>query len=444
MTKIFSSEASWPLQRLTECLITALLIMIGVGCGATTPRKIQHVVIIFQENRTPDNLFHGLPNADIANFGLNSTGEVVPLTPVSLAAPYDLDHSHKAFLQMYHGGKMDGGDQVRCVGICGSNPQFKYVSPSEVAPYLQMAEQYTFADRMFQTNQGPSFPAHQYIIAGTSAPSADTSFFAAENPGGPTPSGMKSYLESDCAGIRQLVALIGPGGDESRLAVPCFEHRTLMDLLNLRNISWRYYTTGVDWENVLWTAPNAIRHLRFGSSWKNVIPSSSRVLIDIANHDLPAVSWVIPAGQNSDHARANFGTGPSWVTAVVNAIGNSPYWDDTAIFISWDDWGGWYDHVAPPVYNYYEFGFRVPLIVVSPYAKAHYVSHKQHDFGSILRFVEENFYLTTLGYADSRADDLSDCFDFQQQPLPFHSIQAPLSSRHFVEDRTPALDPDDD
>jgi phospholipase C len=169
------------------------------------------------------------------------------------------------------------------------------------------------------------------------------------------------------------------------------------------------------------------------------------VLTDIANRQLPEVSWVIPSGANSDHASINEGAGPSWVAAIVNAIGNSPYWDNTVIFITWDDWGGWYDHVPPPqIINSYEYGFRVPLIVVSRYAKPGYISHTTHDFGSILKFVEETFNLPSLGYADARADDLSDCFNFSQKPLRFQTIAAPLNAEHFLNDRRPPTDPDND
>jgi len=440
-------------QPLSMVRQSALVLQIGVialvaagciGCADTLPRKIQHVVIIVQENRTPDNLFHGLPNADIADTGTNSLGQVIPLTPVSLTAGYDLNHTHQGFVTTYDQGKMDGADETSCSGACPENPHFKYVNPSEVAPYLQLAEQYTFADRMFQSNQGPSFPAHQYLIAGTSAPSAGSPYFVAENLDQTAPAGVESFLTSGCAGVGQTVALIGPLGSESLHVAPCFEHLTLIDLLNPASISWRYYTTGSSWENTLWTAPDAIRHLRFGPSWSNVIPCPTQVLLDIAMNQLPAVSWVIPTGQNSDHAGVNLGTGPSWVAAVVNAVGNSPYWSDTAVLITWDDWGGWYDHVVPPIYNSYEDGFRVPLIVVSPYAKAGYVSHKVHDFGSILRFVEENFRLRTLGYDDSRADDLSDCFDYSQVPLKFKTIATPISATQFLQDTSTPLDPDDD
>jgi len=423
--------------------LVVLLVMLEAACADPVGRKIRHVVIIFQENRTPDNLFQGLPNADIASAGRNSKGEIIALTPVSLTAYYDMDHTHKAFVEMYDGGKMDGADRVRCSGRCPPNPAFKYINPTEVTPYLDLARQYTFADRMFQTHQGPSFPAHQFIISGTSAPTADSPMYAAENVlGGTSPA---NFYRAGCTAPEgEFVFLIAPDGRESQRMFPCFEHETLMDLLDARHITWRYYTIGTNWENVLWTAPDAIAHLRFGTAWNNVIPSPAQVLLDIARNRLATVSWVIPSGQNSDHATATLGSGPSWVAAIVNAIGNSPYWADTAIFVTWDDWGGWYDHVPPPIYNSYEYGFRVPLIVVSPYAKAHYVSHTMHNFGSILRFIEENFYLGTLGYADSRSDNLSDCFDFDQIPLTFQTIVAPLNMDFFIEDKTPAADPDDD
>lgn len=436
-------------QRLHVVLLPLVgaFILSSLGCGDSVSRKIQHVVIIVQENRSTDNLFHGLPNADIADYGLDSAGRRIPLTSVSLKGGYDLDHSHLAFIQEYHTGRMNGGNTIACLAgpACPLNGAFRYVNPEEVKPYFQLAEQYTFADRMFQTNQGPSFPAHQFIIAGTSAPTADSDLFVATNVNGPVLPGSGSFIESGCTGpTGQSVSLISPDGGIRGSIPPCFEHSTLMDLLEPRKISWRYYTTNSSWENTLWTAPDAIRHIRFGPEWARVIPSPTQVLIDVAAGQLPAVSWVIPTGQNSDHAGVNEGTGPSWVAAVVNAIGNSAYWSDTAIFITWDDWGGWYDHVTPPIYNFYEYGFRVPLIVVSPYAKANYVSHKMHDFGSILRFIEENFYLPTLGYADSRGDDLSDCFDYNQVPTTFQTIEAPLDENYFLTDQRPPTDPDDD
>jgi phospholipase C len=441
-------------------------------CG-DAPRPIQHVVILFQENRTPDNLFQDpvliARSADILSYGVNSRGETIPLTEIGLGMTspnpdlYDLSHAHSAFLQMCNLNQstgrcaMDGanGIYVECAGgsraCLPANPQFKYVSPAEVQPYFQIAEQYTFADRMFQTNQGPSFPAHQFILSGTSAPTATSNSFAAENP--------LNTGQSGCiAPPNETVYMIEPSGQESSRQYPCFEHPTLTDLLNAGGVSWRYYTPGA---GSIWTAPNAIQHMCgpnlpppnatecVGSDWtRHVVlytpQNPAPVLTDIAKLQLPAVSWVIPSGANSDHASLNEGGGPSWVAAIVNAIGDSPYWCNTVIFITWDDWGGWYDHVPPEIINSYEYGFRVPLIVVSPYAKQGYISHQTHDFGSILKFVEEAFHLPSLGYADARADDLSDCFDFRQSPLHFQTIAAPLNAEHFLNDRRPPTDPDDD
>jgi len=262
--------------------------------------------------------------------------------------------------------------------------------------------------------------------------------FAAENPVIPQST---SVVGCDAA-PGAYVFLIDPLGEESSQQYPCFEHPTLMDSLDSMMISWRYYTPS---PRSIWTGPNAIDHLRFGPDWTNdVVTNKTQVLTDIANGQLPQVSWVIPTGQASDHASVNDGSGPSWVAAVVNAIGDSPYWSNTAIFIAWDDWGGWYDHVPPPIYDSYEYGFRVPLIVVSPYAKPSYVSHVTHHFGSILKFIEEDFNLPSLGYADVRADDLSDCFDFSQLPIPFQPIAAEHDASYFINDPRPPTPPDDD
>jgi phospholipase C len=455
---------------------------------STTP--IQHVVIIFQENRTPDNLFqdpvlvsHG---ADIQNYGINSSGGKETLLPIPLAAtptyPYDLSHQHIAFVDMCDrqpdgSCKMDGADKI---GIfcpngpppcwpAGHDPQFYSVQTSDVAPYFQMAETYTFGDRMFQTNQGPSFPAHQFILSGTSAPTPPgeqySEYFAAENPNGggiETPGN-----DTGCtAPAGEYVKLINPAGVENRDyndGYPCYDHPTLTDLLNKAQTPWKYYAPS---PGSIWTAPNAIKHMCVpnqssggtctGSDWvNNVVLNQTQVLTDLQGGQLAAVTWVIPDSFESDHAKDNDGTGPAWVTSVVNAIGNSQFWSNTAIFVTWDDWGGWYDHVAPPSTGYsdgtgsqYVYGFRVPLIVISPYAKAAYISHTVHDFGSILKYIEEDFQLPTIapGYADSSTvtDDMSDCFNYSQSPLKFSAIKAQKKADYFINDKRPRMGPDDD
>jgi phospholipase C len=466
------------------------------GCGASTgthvtppPGKIEHVVILFQENRTPDNLFQDQKlinaGADIQNYGINSHGTRIPLTSIDLGTTgtdpqnYDLSHAHSAFVAMYDGGKMDGADLI----VCGPaiycppnahpNPQFKYVLPSDVQPYFALAEQYTFGDRMFQTNQGPSMPAHQYIISGTSWDGTQgSSLFEAENPELPVGGGRAAGDNTGCTSpLTETVYMIdvtnlNPDTNETTTAYPCFEHATLTDLLDAQKLSWKYYsnvsTCGAPGPcpTGIWIAPNAIKHMCVpdvatgtyctSSEWANNVVPGPQVLTDIANGQLPAVSWVIPDGKESDHAVSNTGEGPSWVASIVNAIGQSQYWNNTAIIVTWDDWGGWYDHVVPPPVsgNSYEMGFRVPLLVISPYAKAGYISHVQHDFGSILKFIEATFNLSTIGpnagFADARSDDLSDCFDFTQTPLTFTHIQSKYDAAHFLNDKRPAVDPDDD
>jgi len=222
---------------------------------------------------------------------------------------------------------------------------------------------------------------------------------------------------------------------------PCFDHLTLMDLLDNAGLSWRYYTLTLGY---IWTGPNAISHIYNGSDWKYVIPRPPQVLQDIAFGQLADVTWVIPPSESSDHPHGNNGSGPSWVATVVNAVGNSQYWNSTAIFVTWDDWGGWFDHVAPPIRNSYEYGFRVPLLVISPYAKPGYVSHVNHDFSSIIKFVETQFDLPSLGFGDAYSDDLSDCFNFNQKPLPFHTIKAPLKADYFKKLKSVPNPVDDD
>jgi hypothetical protein len=267
----FSYPASVSILVFLLCVSAFLLIQ--NGCGATgTP--IQHVVIIFQENRTPDNLFQDpvliSRGADIVSSGVNSKGETIPLRMINLGTNgrnpnnYDLSHTHDAFVQMCHLNPstricaMDGADRIPVGCTLGSpacppdNPQFMYVDPADVQPYFRLAEQYTFADRMFQTNQGPSFPAHQFIISGTSAPTATSNLSAAENPvGGNSTTGCIALAT-------QTVPMIDPTGQESSSQYPCFEHATLTDLLNTRGVSWRYYTPV---PGSIWTGPNAIQHM---------------------------------------------------------------------------------------------------------------------------------------------------------------------------------------
>jgi phospholipase C len=456
--------------------------------------ELKHIVVIFQENRTPDNLFQGLCGPP---YGKRSSCSTAPMstqydiqtkdwlnkqsptgttkpTKVPLASSYDLGHSHTDFVNMCDltagSCAMDGASLVKCSGvICPPNPQFKYVDNSRgiLNPYLELATQYGWANYMFQTNQGPSFPAHQFIFGGTSAPTAlddSKAIFASEN--------MKNRGVAGCTATngsggtsRTTVELIQPPppGVESKSVYPCFEHETLPDLFSPK-VTWRYYAPRA---GSIWTAPNAIKHICVssgpggkctGPEWiNNVDLKPADVLQDIANCELRSVSWVIPTGQNSDHAKINDGGGPSWVASIVNAIGDNTdcdttgYWNNTAIFITWDDWGGWYDHEPPTILpgkqGDYQYGFRVPLIVVSAYTPEGYIDNARHDFGSILRFIQHNFEIQegALNFADHRSrTDLTRFFDLTMTPRAFDEIAAPKKADFFRQDNRPATDPDDE
>jgi phospholipase C len=459
----------------------------------TTTAAVTNVVIIFQENRTPDNLFYGLcippygsasacstaPGATQYNIQtsnwLNSSSSSGVTQPgvVALANDYDLSHAHPAFTEMCdlnattNTCAMDGAWQIRSECAKGStdcpapNLQYMYVNPSDVGPYFQMAQTYTFADEMFQTNEGPSFPAHQFIISGTSEPETGSPDFAAEN--------MAETGAAGCiAAPDQTVALINASGMEYTRVYPCFEHQTLTDLLDAASVSWRYYAPTV---GSIWTGPTAIQHMCGpnnpppngtacdGTDYTSGSPkvvvgqnqTNAQIISDIANSQLQQVSWVIPNGNDSDHALSNTGCGPSWVTEVVDAIGNSPYWANTVIIITWDDWGGWYDHVPPKVVDDgqswgsgYVYGFRVPMMVISPYIQPGYVSHATHDFGSILKYIETNYNLPSLGFADAYADDLSDFFHLSSPPIPFTQITPPSDDATCKADPNQTPEPDND
>ena len=424
---------------------TSQSIRVGSSTQSSGSGKIEHVIVIVQENRTVDDLFNGFPGADVVSSGQNSQGQTVGLQPEGLTAPYDMKHDHPDYLIDYANGSLNGWDQAR--SKCFSSPSlcpapnvraYAYVPRSEVQPYFDLGEQYTLADRMFQTNEGPSFPAHQYVVSGTSTPSNGSPLRASENP---IP---KVHATGGCdSAPNEIVRLIDANGNETQTTYPCFDRTTLTDLLDARGLTWRYYqeSTGAG----LWNALDAIKHIRYSPEYAtNVITPAAQVLADVANGYLANVTWITPSPKASDHAGVTDGTGPSWVASVVNAVGESQFWDTTAIFVTWDDWGGWYDHVKPVRYNSYELGFRVPLIVISPYAKKSYVSHRPHEFGSILKFAENVFDLGSLGTTDVRADDLSDCFSFSHKPRSFHPVKSARGADYFLRQIPSDEDPDDD
>jgi phospholipase C len=389
-------------------------------------KYIQHVVIIVQENHSFDNLFAHFPGADGASRGKNAEGQWVKLKKSNLYSSKLLDNSHLAFTVEYDSGKMDGFSAVYVDSRPCPTCAYEYVNPNQIKPYWTMAQQYGLADHMFTSETSGSFNGHQDLIRGDTKLSAQEALidFPSHGPWGcDAPYGTTTPLLMNNGQINED----GPA--------PCLTYDTLRDLLDAKQVSWKYYTPPLigTLAGSYWDAYDAISAVRYGSEWTtNISSPQTNILKDIKKGSLPGVSWVIPDGVDSDHS--GFGStdkGPSWVASVVNAIGASKYWNSTAVVVVWDDWGGWYDHVAPPQLDFAGLGFRVPMILVSPYAKQGYVSHTQYEFGSIVKFVEQVWNLGSLGTTDQRAASIDDMFNFSQAPRQFEKIQAKYSQSFF-------------
>ena len=469
------------MKKLAICVAAALIAGCGSGYGrggATPPgavraargvsgsTPIQHVIVVMQENRSFDNLFHGFPGADTVDAGWGH-GKKYVLAPKPLRWTFDVRHDHPQFLEDYEQGKGAGFDNLikkfkpSCPDPINhpacwqfyTAPAYKsmvysYVTQSDVQPYWTMAQQYALGDKTFSSNNGPSFPAHQYMISGQSGHSSEV-------PDG-QPWGCDA--QTGVSGVTVEVLEYGQTqppvfskatGIEVPGPFPCFTYPTIADELDAANVTWRYYVAPAHNSGSNLSAFEAISAVFYGPDWANVVHPDTKVLSDIKDGVLRQVSWVTPTGQKSDHAGPDSGSGgPDWVASIVNAVGTSPYWNNTAIVVMWDEWGGWYDHVHPPQYPdpatgaREGLGFRVPLIVISPYAKAGYISHNQHEIASSLRFIEDVFGLPRLGGADMRAGPLDDMFDFTQTPIPFQPIPTKLKAKYFLEhyDTTPGDD----
>lgn len=429
--------------------------MPGLPAGATSFRnfsssngsgKIQHVVIIVQENRSFNDIFYGFKGAKTAKYGYDSKGEKIKLTPIGLETGWDIDHSSGSMEAACNGTGSIPGTNCQMNGFnnewvgCGytsqacpsKHPQYAYVPHSETAPYFAMAKQYVLADRMYASNfDASSFISHQYIISGQAESAVNYPYGAWGCPGG-------SGDEVGEVGPQRQV----PNGYE----IPCWDPTTLGDELDGAGISWAYYAMSYSHYPGIWSAYQAINHIYNGKDWKkDVIGNPAQVLTDVSKGKLRTVSWVTPTWPNSDHAGSGSKTGPSWVASVVNAVGESKYWKSTAIFLMWDDYGGWYDREPPDYVDYDGLGFRIGLVVISPYAKAGYVSHVHYEHGSILKFVEDLWGLPRLAASDSRANSpAADCFNFNQSPRKFQMIQAPLDEQYFLHQKPDYHVPDEE
>ncbi len=285
-----------------------------------------------------------------------------------------------------------------------------------------MAHEWVLGDRMFQSHLDESFVSHQYVIAAQAASSVDLPYGAWGCPGG----------KSD------QVAIVHQNRKIYGTETPCWDYTTLGDELDKAKLSWRFYASAFgsrsSGDGSYWSSYQAINHIYNGPDWKkDVISPNWTFISDVRAGKLSNFTWIVPVCDDSDHVNCPGGYGPSWVSALVNTVGESKFWNSTAIFVQWDDWGGLYDPVKPPFEDYDGLGFRVPLLVISPYAKHDYVSHTQYETASVLRFAEDLWGLPQMAAADARANSpAGDCFDFNQSPRKFVRIRAPLPPKFFM------------
>ncbi len=417
-------------RRLAALLALGLLTAACTGSGARTetptpslpPRvdatafdtrwPIKHVVFVIKENRSFDNMFGLFPGVNGATQA-NDRGVMRPLTEATDQRAHDLTHCYACAVAAIDGGKMDGFNQ--------SQPDDQYAftqfRPEQLPNYWHWAQRNVLMDNFFASATGPSFPNHLYSIAAQSGGALD-------NPDQPFPSlrkmqeqGLAKSWGCDIA-EGGYVEVIDPEGKLVKVA-PCFDFETEGDLLREAGIPWTYYAATNTQLGYIWSAYSAIgRYRNDPAMWDRYIRPVDELVRDIRADRLPPVTWVTPRFELSEHPEYNFCHGENWTTEVVDAIMRSPMWKDTAIFVTWDDYGGFYDHVPPVNVDRFGFGIRVPMLVISPYAKQGSVSHELGEFSSVLRFIEDNWGLSKLTHRDRTATPMLSSFDFAQSPRP--------------------------
>jgi phospholipase C len=344
----------------------------GSHRAGTSSSPIQHVVIIMLENHSFDNFFGRFPNAN---------GVTLPRATNPMS---DLNHGAAASLAAIDGGKMD---QFEAPG------QYQYTQ-ADIPIYWRYAQQFGLGDNFFSSYPTSSTPNHMAMVA-------------AENGG--------IYETSDnkgCTSQPNNVVYSKALADDNYWSYPCYNINSLPQSLTAAGLSWRFYST-----IPVWDSPILIQSLSGSSS---DVHSVNQFTTDVKTGNMATVSWITPPGSATDHPPSLEEPAQNFIAQETNLIMNSSYWNNTAIFVTWDEFGGQYDHVPPPQIDKIGLGIRVPLLVISPYAKQGYISHQLSEFSSFVKFVEDNFALPNLGNRDALTtiSDLMDYFDFSQTPQP--------------------------
>jgi phospholipase C len=366
---------------------------------------IQHFVFIIKENRTFDHYFGTFPGANGTSTATLSTGQVIPMMRAPDIIPRGLQHTWYLANLAVDYGRMDKFDFPSECNVNGDYLCFTQMTQQDLPNYWAYASSFVLADEAFSSLRGVSFPNHLYTVAAQSGGVIDnpptTSIWGCDAPAGTTAPALNSqgYLVN---------------------VYPCLDFQTLADSLDNAGFSWSYYAPTSTQSGYQWSAFDAINHIRNTSLWTSHVFPTTQFITDAMNGNLANVTWVTPGYNQSEHPNGPSGTctGENWTVSLVNAVMQGPLWNSTAIIITWDDYGGFYDHFPPQTIDMYGLGPRVPWIIVSPYAKTGYISHTTYEFSSFLRLVEERFSLPALTERDANANDMLDSFDFTQSPRP--------------------------
>ena len=387
---------------------------------------IERVVFLIKENRTFDNYFGRYPGADGANRGRISTGEMVDLRVATDVLTHDIGHEFLDGVRAINGGRMDGFDLIPIGGA--SLDGYTSFTREGIPNYWAYADNFVLGDRTFSPMYGPTFPAHLYTVGAqagrVTGNKLSRGLFSREKNGrvgaycsdrGETINRFRRLSPTE----RKVVMDAEEISDLERIeefyevVQPCFDFRVLPDELNDAGISWRYYATPGDWRNAL----HAIKHIRYSKYWGPNVVTPQQATEDVRQQRLKEVSWVIPPTGFNDHPGAGTSVCKSenWAVRYINAIMRSKYWKSTAIFMSWDDFGGFFDHVPPPHYDVMGLGPRVPMLIISPYAKAGYIDHTTYELSSVVRFIEDIFGLEQLTRRDRQSSNMFNAFDFRHK-----------------------------
>ena len=377
-------------------------------CNGSRNCPIKHVVFIIKENHSYDNLFARYPGAAGTNFAMAGTRKVaLGTTPDHL--PFDIAHGYGAASLAVNGDKMNQFYRINGAIQFQHDYSDSAYRQQDIPNYWAYARHFTLADRFFSTIMGGSFPNHLITIADQSGGAVDN------------PQGQLNRSWGCDAGASSTVRIKKSNGSFA-LVPPCFNFTTLGDEATKAGVSWRYYASQPGTFGYVWAAYDAIKHVRYSSEWQQADVPDTHFIADVASNNLPAITWLTTDFADSEHPPASMCQGENWTVRQINAIMQSPYWNSTAIVLTWDDFGGFYDHIAPPAIDNIGFGPRVPTMVISPYARAGYVDHTTYDFSSLIRFAEDDFGLSHLKSYDPGIASISGMFDFSEAPLPPWSL----------------------